>query len=76
MKRPDPQPLAEPLPVEQRRAQAERLMRTWETPAGWRYWSSVNNMDVGLWYTGLTFIFLLFGGGAGAFDASATGRAR
>ena len=38
-------------------------MRTWETPAGWRYWSSVNNMDVGLWYTGLTFIFLLFGGG-------------
>ena len=62
MKRPDPQPFAEALPVEQRRAQAERLMRTWETPAGWRYWSSVNNTDVGLWYTGLTFIFLLFGG--------------
>ncbi|HSQ14087.1 MAG TPA: hypothetical protein VLM90_13755, partial [Candidatus Deferrimicrobium sp.] len=50
MKKADPQPLAEALPVEQRRAQAERLMRTWETPAGWRYWSSVNNMDVGLWY--------------------------
>ncbi|MGZ8444207.1 MAG: cytochrome c oxidase subunit I [Candidatus Binatia bacterium] len=63
MKKPDPQPRAEALPVEQQRAQAERLMRVWETPAGWRYWSSVNNMDVGLWYTGLTFIFLLFGGG-------------
>ncbi len=62
MKRPDPQPLAEALPVEQRQAQAERLIRTWETPSGWRYWSSVNNQDVGLWYTGLTFIFLLFGG--------------
>ena len=62
MKRPDPQPLAEALPIEQRQAQAERLIRTWETPSGWRYWSSVNNTDVGLWYTGLTFIFLLFGG--------------
>jgi cytochrome c oxidase subunit I+III len=61
--------LAEALPVEQRRAQAERLIRAWETPPGWRYWSSVNNQDVGLWYTGLTFIFLLFGGALAEIQA-------
>lgn len=58
----DPQPLAEPLPQKERYAQAERLLRVWETPSGWRYWSSVNNSDVGVWYTGLTFFFLAFGG--------------
>jgi cytochrome c oxidase subunit I+III len=31
-------------------------------PAGWRYWSAVNNSQVGLWYTATTFLFLLFGG--------------
>ena len=60
--KPDIEPLAEALPVEQRQAQAERLLRTWITPSGWRYWSSVNNSDVGIWYTALTFIFLMFGG--------------
>lgn len=58
----DPQPLVEPLPAEVRQRQAERLLRAWQTPSGWRYWSSVNNSDVGVWYTGLTFIFLAFGG--------------
>jgi hypothetical protein len=30
--------------------------------SGWRYWSAVNNTEVGLWYTIVTFSFLLGGG--------------
>jgi cytochrome c oxidase subunit I+III len=45
-----------------RRAQAERLLKTWETPKGWRYWSAVNNSEVGAWYTALAFIFMMFAG--------------
>jgi cytochrome c oxidase subunit I+III len=56
----------EPLPItppqEVQRAQAERLLEVWKTPTGWRYWSDVNNTSVGLWYTAMTFFFLLFGG--------------
>jgi cytochrome c oxidase subunit I+III len=59
---PDVEPLAEPPPVELQRAQAERLLEVWKTPSGWRYWSSVNNTDVGLWYTGMAFVFFLFAG--------------
>lgn len=58
----DVEPLAEAPSEEVRHAQEERLMRTWETPGGWRYWSSVNNSDVGLWYVGMSCIFFLFGG--------------
>jgi cytochrome c oxidase subunit I+III len=49
-------------PGESRRAQEERLLRTWQSPMGWRYWSDVNNSRVGVWYTAATFGFLLFGG--------------
>jgi cytochrome c oxidase subunit I+III len=55
----DEAPLA-PEPV--RKAQAERLLRTWESPKGWRYWSDVNNTEVGLWYTSACLAFFLFGG--------------
>ncbi|EMI54108.1 cytochrome c oxidase subunit I [Rhodopirellula sallentina] len=41
---------------------AERLLKAWETPKGWRYWSAVNNSEVGLWYTLTAFAFFLFGG--------------
>ena len=58
----DPQPLAQAPPVEVQRAQEERLLQVWKTPTGWRYWSAVNNSQVGLWYTALTFFFMLFGG--------------
>ena len=58
----DVEPLERPLPVEERRAQARRLLDAWETPKGWRYWSAVNNTEVGLWYTATAFAFLLFGG--------------
>jgi cytochrome c oxidase subunit I+III len=58
----DPEPLPEAPPVELQRAQAARLRRTWETPSGLRYWTSVNNTDVGVWYTATTLIFFLFAG--------------
>jgi len=61
-KRRDSEPLAEAPTEEVRRAQEERLMRTWQTPGGWRYWSSANNSDVGLWYTAMAFFFFLFAG--------------
>jgi cytochrome c oxidase subunit I+III len=56
----EPLPEAPPEPVQ--RAQAERLARAWEVPRGWRYWSEVNNTEVGLWYTLAAFAFFLFGG--------------
>lgn len=37
-------------------------MAAWKTPTGWRYWSAVNNSEVGLWYTLTAFGFFLFGG--------------
>jgi len=61
-KRPDVEPLAEAPSEQVRRSQEERLMRTWKTPGGWRYWSSVNNSDVGIWYTATAFLFFLFAG--------------
>ncbi len=45
-----------------RRGQAERLAKPWIPPSGWRYCSEVNNTDVGIWYTSVAFLFLLFGG--------------
>ena len=60
--KPDLGPLPEAPPAEIRRAQEERLLKVWETPGGWRYWSSVNNSDVGVWYTAATFFFMCFGG--------------
>ena len=57
---PEPAPLA-PEHV-QRKAQEQRLLKAWETPTGWRYWSAVNNQHVGLWYTAAAFVFFLFGG--------------
>ena len=42
--------------------QAERLSAVWDVPTGWRYWSSVNNSQVGLWYTLTSFAFFFFAG--------------
>jgi cytochrome c oxidase subunit I+III len=61
-KRDDVEPLVEAPSEEIRRSQVERLIRTWKTPEGWRYWSSVNNSDVGIWYMGMAFFFFLFAG--------------
>lgn len=43
-------------------ARVRRLYQAWKTPQGWRYWSAVNNSEVGLWYTLTAFAFFLFGG--------------
>src|SRR5690606_19039592 len=43
-------------------AQTERLHAAWRQPKGWRYWSSVNNTEVGRWYTATAIAFFLFGG--------------
>jgi cytochrome c oxidase subunit I+III len=45
-----------------RRAQAQRLRRVWAAPKGLRYWTAVNNTEVGLWYTATAFIFFLLAG--------------
>jgi cytochrome c oxidase subunit I+III len=58
----DPRPLEQAPPPEVQQAQRERLLKAWETPPGWRYWSAVNNTVVGLWYTAAAFLFFLFGG--------------
>jgi cytochrome c oxidase subunit I+III len=59
---PDIAPQAVPLPEEARRAQADRLLRAWKLPTGWRYWSAVNNEAVGVWYTSACLAFLAFAG--------------
>lgn len=58
----DPEPKRGPIPLRVRQAQEERLLKAWRTPTGLRYWSAVNNSEVGLWYTVLTFVFFLFAG--------------
>ena len=57
----DAEPAPEP-PLELREAQARRLLRAWKTPEGWRYWSAVNNTEVGLWYCCTAFAFFFFAG--------------
>jgi cytochrome c oxidase subunit I+III len=44
------------------KAEEEQLRAVWETPRGWRYWTSVNNTQVGLWYGAAAFAFMLFAG--------------
>jgi cytochrome c oxidase subunit I+III len=56
------EPLKEAPPKEIQRAQEERLLKAWKVPEGWRYWSEVNNTEVGLWYTIAALIFFVFGG--------------
>lgn len=53
---------AKPLPPAERKAQDERLRAVWANPSGWRYWTSVNNYQVGLWYASAAFCFMLFAG--------------
>ena len=48
-----------------------RLERTWKTPAGWRFFSTVNNTNIGLLYIGTALLFFLL-----AFDTLARFRIR
>jgi cytochrome c oxidase subunit I+III len=53
----------EPVRLEsEREAEEARLRAVWENPPGWRYWTSVNNSQVGLWYAAAAFAFMLFAG--------------
>lgn len=45
-----------------RQAQEQRLRAVWANPKGWRYWTSVNNTQIGLWYAAAAFAFMLFAG--------------
>jgi cytochrome c oxidase subunit I+III len=58
----DVEPLPDTPPRSLQRDQAKRLLEVWETPRGLRYWSSVNNSDVGVWYVGACCLFFLFAG--------------
>ena len=40
----------------------DRLRAAWQAPTGWRYWSAVNNSQVGRWYLATAFAFFLFAG--------------
>ncbi|AJE49057.1 cytochrome c oxidase subunit I [Celeribacter indicus] len=59
---PEEEMLAEPVPPELARAQAARLREVWQAPKGWRYWSAVNNTEVGKWYSATAFAFMLLAG--------------
>ncbi|RWO52771.1 MAG: cytochrome c oxidase subunit I [Mesorhizobium sp.] len=47
---------------EEYKAQEQRLRAVWANPTGWRYWTSVNNYQIGLWYGSAAFAFMLFAG--------------
>jgi cytochrome c oxidase subunit I+III len=54
--------LSPDLSKEEREAQEAELRDVWRTPSGWRYWTSVNNTEIGLWYGAAAFLFMLFAG--------------
>ncbi len=60
--------LAEPVPQDVRDAQEDRLRRVWKTKTGIRYLMTVNNSEVGKWYSLTCFAFML-----SAFAASPSG---
>lgn len=51
-----------PTPPSDKAAEEAQLRAVWENPSGWRYWTSVNNTQVGLWYGSTAFAFMLFAG--------------
>lgn len=53
---------AAPTPDPAKATEEAQLRAVWETPSGWRYWTSVNNTQVGLWYGATAFAFMLFAG--------------
>ncbi|NRP21879.1 cytochrome c oxidase subunit 1 [Ensifer adhaerens] len=45
-----------------RAGEEARLRAVWSNPPGWRYWTTVNNTQIGLWYCATAFAFMLFAG--------------
>ncbi len=54
--------LAQPVPEEEQKRGAAELRAAWRTPSGWRYWSAVNNSEVGTWYSLTALTFMLIAG--------------
>ena len=46
----------------ERQAQESSCATPGRRPTGWRYWTGVNNTQVGLWYAATAFFFMLFAG--------------
>jgi cytochrome c oxidase subunit I+III len=53
---------AQPEPRRDKATEEAQLRAVWAKPKGWRYWTSVNNAQVGLWYGATAFAFMLFAG--------------
>ena len=51
-----------PVPQDVQEAQKARLRAVWAQPPGWRYWSAVNNTEVGVWYVLTALAFMLCAG--------------
>lgn len=49
-------------PDRDKAAEEAQLRAVWANPTGWRYWTSVNNYQIGLWYGSTAFAFMLFAG--------------
>jgi len=49
-------------PERDRKSEEAKLRAVWANPKGWRYWTTVNNTQVGLWYGSTAFAFMLFAG--------------
>ncbi|WP_099828016.1 cytochrome c oxidase subunit I [Oceaniglobus indicus] len=54
--------LAEPVPQGEQDRTAAELRAAWAPPTGWRYFTAVNNSEVGLWYALTAFGFMLLAG--------------
>ncbi len=52
----------DPIQEDDASAEEKQLRAVWANPPGWRYWTSVNNTEVGLWYGSTAFAFMLFAG--------------
>jgi heme/copper-type cytochrome/quinol oxidase subunit 1 len=46
----------------EKQAEEHQLREVWANPKGWRYWTTVNNTQIGLWYGSTAFAFMLFAG--------------
>jgi cytochrome c oxidase subunit 1/cytochrome c oxidase subunit I+III len=54
--------LAEPVDPAYQKASADRLREIWKQREGFRYWTAVNNSEVGTWYSLTAFGFMLCAG--------------
>lgn len=48
--------------IASKKSEEDQLRAVWAPPSGWRYWTSVNNSQIGLWYGATAFAFMLFAG--------------